>query len=86
MGMSQMKAVARSYMWWPGTDSNIENLAKSCVSSKAVKSAPSEHQCIPGCGQSNPGDACACGFCRVVKGKIFFPVDRCSLEVARDLR
>ena len=42
MGMSQMKAVARSYMWWPGTDSNIENLAKSCVSSKAVKSAPSE--------------------------------------------
>ena len=37
-----MKSVARSHMWWPGMDADIESLAKSCVSCKAVKSAPSE--------------------------------------------
>ena len=37
-----MKAVARSYMWWSGMDADIESLAKSCVSCKAVKSAPTK--------------------------------------------
>ena len=45
--VSRMKAIARSYMWWPGMDSNIENLAKSCVSCRAVKSAPSEARMHP---------------------------------------
>ena len=31
VGMIRMKAIAQSYMWWPGMDSEIENLAKSCV-------------------------------------------------------
>ena len=28
-GISRMKAIARSYMWWPGLDQAIERLAKS---------------------------------------------------------
>ena len=36
-----MKAVARSYMWWPGIDGDLENLAKSCTACQGVKSAPS---------------------------------------------
>ena len=32
-----MKAVARSYFWWPGLDSHIATLVKSC---QAVKNAP----------------------------------------------
>ena len=39
-GMTKMKSVARSYMWWPGLDCDIENLAKSCQSCQAVKRAP----------------------------------------------
>lgn len=39
-----MKALARSYIWWPGADQNIENLAKSCNgrqhSPKMPKAAP----------------------------------------------
>ena len=39
-GISRMKAVARSYIWWPGLDKAIENLAKSCASCQAVKHSP----------------------------------------------
>ena len=30
-GICRMKAVARSYFWWPGVDKSIENIAKSCT-------------------------------------------------------
>ena len=36
----KMKNIARSYMWWPGLDSNIESMAKCCVEYQAVKSSP----------------------------------------------
>ena len=36
----KMKSIARSYMWWPGMDKNIEDLAKSCLDCQAVKKAP----------------------------------------------
>ena len=38
-----MKAVARSYMWWPGMDRDLENLAKSCTACQLVKSAAPLH-------------------------------------------
>ena len=40
-GISRMKMVARSYIWWPGLDQAIEDLVKSCVSCQSVKHAPS---------------------------------------------
>ena len=39
-GACKMKSVARSYTWWPGMDSEIENVAKSCSDCHAVKKAP----------------------------------------------
>ncbi|XP_014204907.1 uncharacterized protein K02A2.6-like [Copidosoma floridanum] len=30
-GIVKMKALARSYMWWPNIDADIENLMKSCM-------------------------------------------------------
>ena len=39
-GMSRMKSVARSYMWWPGLDREIEKLVRGCTSCQAVKNAP----------------------------------------------
>ena len=41
-GIVRMKAMTRSYMCWPGMNTDIESVAKSCVSCKAVKSAPQE--------------------------------------------
>ena len=34
---SRMKAVARSYMWWPGLDKSIENKERSCLQYQAVR-------------------------------------------------
>jgi hypothetical protein len=31
LGISRMKAKARSYMWWPKIDQDIESLVKGCV-------------------------------------------------------
>ena len=39
-GMSRMKAIACSFVWWPNLDANIESLVKSCVPCLSVKSAP----------------------------------------------
>ena len=30
-GISRTKAVARSYMWWPGMDTALEEAVKSCA-------------------------------------------------------
>ena len=35
-----MKAMARSFMCWPGLDSNIEEEVKSCIDCQYVKKAP----------------------------------------------
>ena len=39
-GITRMKQVARSYMWWPGIDQEIEQLARSCSLCLAVKHKP----------------------------------------------
>ena len=35
-GISRMKAVARSYFWWPCSDKAIENVVKSVSGSEAL--------------------------------------------------
>ena len=40
-GASRMKALARSYLWWPGLDKCLEEKAKSCLSCQEVKNNPS---------------------------------------------
>ena len=39
-GASKMKAVARSYLWWPGLDKCLEQRAKTCASCQEVKNNP----------------------------------------------
>ncbi len=39
-GITKMKSVSRSYLWWPNLDRDIESLAKACVECQAVKNTP----------------------------------------------
>ncbi|XP_048031439.1 uncharacterized protein K02A2.6-like [Megalobrama amblycephala] len=39
-GVVRMKAVARSYVWWPGIDAQIEQLSKTCHSCQQTHKAP----------------------------------------------
>ena len=36
LGMSRMKALIRSYIYWPGMDKDIENMQKLCIGSKST--------------------------------------------------
>ena len=38
-GGSRMKSLARSFIWWPGMDNDIENLAKACKECQQHKHA-----------------------------------------------
>ena len=40
MGMSQTKALARGYVWWPGLDSDIEGVVRDCEACKMNQSKP----------------------------------------------
>ena len=39
-GICKMNSIARSYLWWPGMDGSIEDLAKSCPDCKVIGKAP----------------------------------------------
>ena len=41
MGVVKMKAIARSYIWWPGIDKEIELAAKSCPGCQLTQREPS---------------------------------------------
>jgi hypothetical protein len=40
MDICRMKSVARSYLWWPGMDQDLELIAKQCRVCQAVRNAP----------------------------------------------
>ena len=42
LGMVKMKTLARSYVWWPGIDREIEKLTKSCSGCITYKKNPPE--------------------------------------------
>jgi len=39
-GIVRMKSIARSHVWWPKLDHDIESLSKSCEACQSVQSAP----------------------------------------------
>ena len=39
-GITRMKSVARSYVWWNGMDKDIKDLAKSCIKCQEQKENP----------------------------------------------
>ena len=38
--VSRIKSLARSYMWWPGLDADIEKIAKSCGTCQEHQRSP----------------------------------------------
>jgi hypothetical protein len=42
LGISKMKALARSHVWWSGIDKELESLVKSCPDCAAVKQTPAK--------------------------------------------
>lgn len=40
LGIVKTKSLARSYIWWPCLDAQIEDLTKSCTTCQAARNAP----------------------------------------------
>lgn len=41
-GIEQMKALARSYVWWPGLDEDIASMVKGCTDCQSVHNQPAK--------------------------------------------
>ena len=70
-GVIRMKSVARSFMWWPGLDKDIEHLAKSCQSCQAVKRAPPVAPLHPWIWPSKPWQRVHLDFAGPFQGSMF---------------
>ena len=53
-GMSKMKVIARSYVWWPLIDQDIEQLVRSCEECLACRNAPPLTNLTPWTWPSKP--------------------------------
>ena len=70
-GVSRMKSVAQSYVWWPGLDQNIEDLVKGCIPCQSVKSAPPIAPLHPWIWPSKPWQRIHVDFAGPFLGRMF---------------
>ena len=55
-GVVGIKSLARSHIWWPGLDSDIEERVKSCMACQAIKNAPAVTSLHPWAWPERPWD------------------------------
>ena len=73
-GCSRMKRLARSYVWWPGMDKDIENIAKSCHSCQSNKHAPPPAPLHPWTWPAKPWQRIHIDFAGPFLGKSFLVI------------
>ena len=74
MGISKMKALARSHVWWSGLDKDLEAMARSCCACLAVKQAPANAPLHPWAWPSQPWQRLHIDFAGPFLDKSFFIV------------
>ena len=73
-GMTQMKRVARSYVWWPNLDKHIEDLVRSCLSCQSNQDSPAVVPLQPWAWPAKPWQRIHVDFAGPFLGKMFFLV------------
>ena len=73
-GCSRMKSLARSYVWWPGMDKDIENIAKACRSCQSHRNAPPPAPLHPWTWPTKPWQRIHIDFAGPFLGKSFLVV------------
>ena len=54
-GVSKLKALARSYVWWPGMHAEIEEVVRNCSSCQVTSPSPPVAQLTLGNGHLDLG-------------------------------
>ena len=73
IGMCRMKALSRSYVWWPNIDADIECLVKGCAACASFKNAPPESPLHPWKWATRPWQRIHVDFAEF-KGQMFLVV------------
>ena len=74
LGISKTKTLARSHMWWPGIDSKIEEMTKSCERCQAVRNSPPAAPLHPLSWPSHPWQRIHLDFAGPFFGRMFFVI------------
>lgn len=69
-GVVRMKALARSYVWWPGLDQDVENLVRECVPCQANKNSPPKAPLHPWAWPPLPWQRIHVDFAGPVRGRM----------------
>ena len=69
-GVVRMKAIARSHVWWPGLDRDIEECARSCAACQASKNLPAKAPLHPWAWPTAPWDRIHIDFAGPIIGKM----------------
>ncbi|KAJ0172353.1 hypothetical protein K1T71_012326 [Dendrolimus kikuchii] len=72
MGIGKTKGLARSYVWWPNIDGDIESMCKQCVTCAAEADAPPRAPPQPWPYTAQPWTRVHVDFLGPFKGKTFF--------------
>ncbi|XP_063366282.1 uncharacterized protein K02A2.6-like [Cydia amplana] len=72
MGIVKTKALARSYVWWPGIDADVEALCRRCDTCAAEAPAPARAQPSPWPYPPRAWSRLHCDFLGPFQSKIFF--------------
>lgn len=70
-GVVRMKALSRSYFWWPGLDQDIESRVKSCMECQSHQSTPPVAPLHPWSWPSHPWDRIHIDFAGPFMGKMY---------------
>ena len=70
----KMKALARSYVWWPGLDAQIEEKCKTCVSCQRIQKMPNLTPLHPWPWPAAPWQRIHINFTGLFEGRMFFVV------------
>ena len=73
-GISRMKALARSVVWWPGLDAELEVEVKSCTACQDTRNTPSKSLLHPWEWPSKPWARLHVDFFGPFLGKTFFVI------------
>ena len=73
-GVSRMKALARSYPWWPGLDKELEECARNCHECQSVKNSPAVAPLHPWLWPSKPWQRVHIDFAGPFQNKMYLIV------------
>ena len=71
VGASRMKELARSYLWWPILDSELEELVKHCTECLETRNAPPKAELHPWEWPNFPWHRVHADYAGPIRGKYF---------------